>query len=71
MPFQNEVWSVFFCLDLGMTQECIGACCVETSDKGKACGKFRSDCEFPLLIMVGSLESTFVSGVISMCSNFF
>lgn len=33
----------FFSLDLEMTQECIGACCTEISNKGKACGKFEGD----------------------------
>lgn len=37
----------FFCLDVEMTQECTGACCLEISDKGKACGKFRGDSEAP------------------------
>ena len=33
-----------FCLDIEMTQECTGACCVEISDKRRASGKFGGDC---------------------------
>lgn len=63
----------FFSLDLEMTQECIGACCVEISNKGKLMGNLevtekppdnygRNFYLYKVLLFLG---------VISTCSNFF